>query len=233
MFESLIRRKKAFANGEDHSAFDSTTFSLSTAVPRPVERRDSKRIPATLSIVKLTTERNEQLARLRNMSAGGIMAEIGQPLAVGEEVEVEIQSQKIPSKVVWLREGSAGIKFDQNVDLGELLAGRKPRHGFRSRPPRLDVKCKASLRLNGKYYRCDVTNISLAGMKIEPVEEYCLGEKVVVVVESLRPIKGEVRWYADRKAGVVFDRPLAFDELAEWIGKRLELAALKASVKKS
>jgi hypothetical protein len=27
----------------------------------------------------------------------------------------------------------------------------------------------------------------------------------------------------------VFDKPLEFDELAEWVGKRLELASLKAS----
>ena len=231
MFGSLIRRKMKPVFGNDDGMFDSTTFSLSTAVPRPAERRGDKRLPATLSIIKLTTERGEQLARLRNMSAGGLMAETGQPLTVGDEVEVEVQSQKIPSTVVWIREGTTGIKFDKDVDLGEMLAGRKPRHGFRPRPPRLDVRCKASLRLNGKYYNCDVTNISLGGMMIEPIEEYCLGEQVIVVVESLRPVRGEVRWFSDRKAGVVFERPLGFEELAEWIGKRLELASLKAAIK--
>ena len=59
-----------------------------------------------------------------------------------------------------------------------------------------------------------------------------VGKKVVVVVESLRPIKGEVRWYSDRRAGIVFDKPLDFDELTEWVGKRLELASLKASYQK-
>ena len=62
---------------------------------------------------------------------------------VGEQVEVELSSQQIPEPVVWTRDDSVGFKFDQNVDLGELLAGRKPRHGFRPRPPRLDVDCKA------------------------------------------------------------------------------------------
>jgi hypothetical protein len=56
---------------------------------------------------------------------------------------------------------------------------------------------------------------------------------VVVVVESLKPIKGEVRWYSDRKAGIIFDQPLDFDELAEWVGKRLELASLKANYQNS
>ena len=89
-----------------------------------------------------------------------------------------------------------GLKFDQNVDLGELLAGRKPRHGFRPRPPRLDIPCKASVRVGKTYYTVDVHDISLGGIKVEPIEEYCVGKKVVVVVESLRPVKGEVRWYS-------------------------------------
>lgn len=231
MFGSLIRRKPAMTLGEDNIAFESTTFSLSTAVPRPSDRRDDKRIPATLCIVKMSGDRGEQLGRVRNLSAGGMMAEIGQSLTVGERVEVEVQSQRVPSTVIWTRDGTAGLKFDHNVDLGELLAGRKPRHGFRPRPPRLDVRCKASLRLGKTYYNCEVHDISLGGMKVEPIEEYCLGKEVVVVVESLRPIKGEVRWFADRKAGIVFDKPLSFEELAEWIGKRLELASLKAAIK--
>jgi hypothetical protein len=69
-------------------------------------------------------------------------------------------------------------------------------------------------------------------MKVGPIEEYCIGQKVVVVVESLRPIRGEVRWYSERRAGIVFDRELRFEELAEWVGKRLELASLKASYRR-
>jgi hypothetical protein len=160
-----------------------------------------------------------------------MMCEIGQSVNVGEKVDIEFNSQKIPSSVIWTRDRTAGFKFDDNIDLGELLAGRKPRHGFRPRPPRLEVQCKANVRVGKTYYNCDVHDISLAGMKIEPIEEYCLGKQVVVVVESLRPIKGQVRWFSERKAGIVFDRPLSLEELAEWVGKRLELASLKASYK--
>jgi hypothetical protein len=161
------------------------------------------------------------------------MAEAGQPVEVGEVVTLEFSNQCIPSTVVWIRDGTVGIKFDQNLDLGELLAGRKPRHGFRARPPRLEVNCKASVRIGKLYYTVDVHNISLGGLKIEPIEEYCVGKDVVVVVESLRPVKGQVRWFSDRQAGIVFDKPLGFEELAEWVGKRLELATLKASYRPS
>ena len=233
MLGSLIRRKQTKRPlGEDNVAFESTTFSLTTAVPRPSERRNDERLIAMLRVAKLTDmQGREQLIRVRNVSAGGLMAEVGHAVQVGDTVDIELSSQKVASSVIWVREGTAGFKFDQNIDLGELLAGRKPRHGFRPRPPRLEVNCKANVKVESSYYTVDVHDISLGGMKCEPIEEYCLGKKVVVVVESLRPVRGEVRWFADRKAGIVFDQPLKFEELAEWIGKRLEMATLKASVR--
>ena len=235
MFADLIRRKfsgQAFSSSD--AAFESTTVSLSTAVPRPAERRNEERLSAMLRVGKLTeADGSEQLIKVKNLSAGGVMAIVPRAPTVGESVHIELSSQRIPASVVWTREDMAGFKFDGNVDLGELLAGRKPRHGFRPRPPRLDIPCKASVRVGKTYYTVDVHDISLGGIKVEPIEEYCVAKKVVVVVESLRPIKGEVRWYSDRRAGIVFDRPLDFDELSEWVGKRLELASLKASYKPS
>ena len=232
MFESLIRRAIGpHSKGSSEAAFESTTVSLSTQVPRPLERRSDDRVDALLRLGKLTgADSEQQLIKVKNMSAGGLAAIVaGRVPTVGDQVQIELSSQRIPATVVWIRDDAVGFKFDQDVDLGELLAGRKPRHGFRPRPPRLEIDCKASVRVGKLYYSVDVHDISLAGIKVEPIEEYCVGKKVIVVVESLRPVKGEVRWYSDRKAGIVFDRPLDFDELSEWVGKRLEMASLKAS----
>jgi len=229
MFAALIRRKASATSDATDSALESTTFTLSTAVPRPPERRSDERLTPMLRIAKLSSAFGEQLIRVRNVSAGGLMADIGEAPEVGSSVWVELSSQKIPASVVWIRDGMAGIKFDQNLDIGELLAGRKARHGFRARPPRLNVECKASVRVGRTYYTVDVHDISLGGIKVEPIQEYCVGKKVVVIVESFRPVKGEVRWFSDRVAGIVFDQPLGFEELAEWVGKRLEMASLKAA----
>jgi hypothetical protein len=235
MFGSLIRRKSGAGSTSDtDAAFESTTVSLSTGVPRPIERREEERVSAMLRIGKLVDANgNQQLIKVRNMSAGGIMAIVTHPPAIDDHVHIELSSQKIPATAVWTRDDLVGFKFDQNVDLGELLAGRKPRLGFRARPPRLEIACKASVRVGKVYYTVDVHDISLGGMKVEPIEEYCVGKNVVVVIESLRPVKGEVRWFSDRLAGIVFDKALDFDELSEWVGKRLELASLKASYQKN
>ena len=231
MLSSLIRRK-GFGYGEESTdrAFESTTVSLTTLVPRPTERRSDERIESMLRVAKLTTpDGYQQLIKVKNMSAGGLMAIVVRPPEIGTAVDLEMSAQKIPSSVVWSRGDMVGLKFDDHIDLGELLAGRKQRVGFRQRPPRLDIRCKASVRVGKVYYQVEVHDISLGGMKVEPIAEYCVGKKVVVVIESLGPVKGEVRWYRDRRAGIVFDRALDFDELSEWVGKRLEMASLKAS----
>ena len=233
MFTDLIRRKfSGQPLSSTDAAFESTTVSLSTSVPRPEERRSDERMSPMLRVGKLVEDNgSEQLVKIKNLSAGGVMAIVTRAPTAGEQVSIELSSQRIPATVVWIRGDMVGLKFEHNLDLGELLAGRKPRHGFRPRPPRLGIPCKASVRVGKTYYTVDVHDISMGGIKVEPIEEYCVGKQVVVVVESLQPIKGEVRWYSDRKAGIVFDKPLEFQQLSEWVGKRLELASLKAAYK--
>jgi hypothetical protein len=84
MFGTLIRRKQTQRPlGDDNIAFESTTFSLSTAVPKPAERRGDERLMAMLRVAKLIEAEREQLIRVRNVSAGGLMAEVGHPVHVG------------------------------------------------------------------------------------------------------------------------------------------------------
>jgi len=54
MFQSLIRRKPAFDANGGADVFESTTVSLSTAVPRPMERREDDRHSPNLRVGKLT-----------------------------------------------------------------------------------------------------------------------------------------------------------------------------------
>jgi hypothetical protein len=175
MFASLIRRKSGPAlDSSSDAAFESTTVSLSTVVPRPSERRSDERMSAMLRLAKLTDDSSgeEQLVKVKNLSAGGLMAIVGKVPEIGQHVAIELSSEKIPASVVWIRDDVVGLKFDQNVDLGELLAGRKQRHGFRPRPPRLHIPCKASVRVGKLYYSVDVHDISLGWMKVAPIEEY-------------------------------------------------------------
>ncbi len=228
MFGGLIRRKYGARCSEDEFAAESTLFSLSLQVPRPNERRTEERLAAILPVAKLITPQGQLLCRVKNLSAGGLAAELSNPLAADTPLEVEFShDQRIPGVVAWTRKGSVGIRFDAKVDLRQLLSNRKPREGFQPRPPRMDVNCGATVRIGELYHRVEMRDISLGGLKVEINDWDCVGKSVIVTVDSLRPIKGRVRWYRAGQAGIVFDAPLRFEELAEWLGKRLEVASMK------
>src|SRR5437764_14428959 len=103
MFASLIRRKSGLAlEASGEAAFESTTVSLSTAVPRPTERRDDERVSAMLRVAKLTDASGEQqLIRVKNLSAGGLMAIARQVPEVGPHHDLERSAHNIPASVVW------------------------------------------------------------------------------------------------------------------------------------
>ena len=115
MFSALIRRKPVVPEDGGHEiTFESTTVSLSTNVPRPTERRREERFGSMLRVAKLTNASGEQqLVKIKNLSAGGLMAIVPSPPQVGDAVHVELSSQKIPSTAVWSRDDLIGIKFDQ------------------------------------------------------------------------------------------------------------------------
>lgn len=210
-------------------AFESATFSLSTQVPRPTDRRAEKRVAAVLPLVKLATAKGEDFARIRNISAGGVMVETAGPVPpVDEIVHIEFNShQRVTGQVVWTRPPMAGIKFDETMDLRAFLSGPRPRGGLVPRPPRLEIRCGATVRVGKLYHKVEVCDISQGGVKVEINDWRCVGKPTVITVESLRPIKGIIRWYRGGQAGIVFDKPLTFEELAEWLGKRVEIASLK------
>jgi hypothetical protein len=230
MLGALVRRGWGGKGRSDDVAFETTTFSLSTDVPRPDERRAEERLLAVLPVARLVMEHSQDLCRVRNISAGGIMAETMSSHAIGTKVRIEFNShQQLPGQIVWTRETSCGIKFDQDIDLRELLANRPTRRkGQTPRPPRLDITCNAELMIEGVLYRTEVKDISLGGLKVAISDWNCVNKNVVVTLESLKPIKGAIRWYKAGHAGIVFRRSLSFEELAEWMGKRVEIASLKA-----
>jgi len=55
--------------------------------------------------------------RVRNLSAGGLMAECNRRFARGERVEVELRGiGLVGGAVAWSRDGRVGIAFDREID---------------------------------------------------------------------------------------------------------------------
>jgi len=70
--------------------------------------------------------------RIRNLSAGGLMAEVTDPIAQGAAVELDVRGIGwIPGRVAWSVAGRIGVAFDHPID--PVLA-RKPVSG-NTKPP--------------------------------------------------------------------------------------------------
>lgn len=75
--------------------------------------RDSMLLKA---ILRFQTSREDEV-RIRNLSAGGLMAEAPIPVARGEKVEVNLRNIGwISGSVAWVSEGRLGIAFDHPID---------------------------------------------------------------------------------------------------------------------
>jgi len=56
-------------------------------------------------------------ARVRNLSAGGLMAELASHVEVGLPVEVEVRGVGwVPGRIAWVAAGRIGIAFDHLID---------------------------------------------------------------------------------------------------------------------
>lgn len=68
-------------------------------------------------------ENPQEQVRVRNLSAGGLMAEHAEPLARGTPVAVEVRGIGwVSGRIAWSAEGRVGVGFDHPID--PLLARR-------------------------------------------------------------------------------------------------------------
>ncbi|PVX29096.1 PilZ domain-containing protein [Sphingomonas pokkalii] len=55
--------------------------------------------------------------RVRNLSAGGLMAEYPEPIGLRAPVEIEVRGVGwVSGKIAWAAEGRVGVAFDHEID---------------------------------------------------------------------------------------------------------------------
>ena len=89
-----------------------------------VEPRRNRDSLFLLARVRIGNARQWSDVRVRNLSAGGLMAEIDAALAIDTPVELELRGiGHVNGRVAWQAEGRTGIAFDAEID---PMKARKP-----------------------------------------------------------------------------------------------------------
>lgn len=84
----------------------------------PAAKRGMNRDSLLLkAILRFPNSTDERVVRIRNLSAGGLMAEVPTGLLRGERVEINLHSIGwVSGHVVWVTDGRVGIAFDLPIN---------------------------------------------------------------------------------------------------------------------
>ncbi|QLC25440.1 PilZ domain-containing protein [Parasphingopyxis algicola] len=200
-----------------HTEF--TTISLSKTPPQSTDRRAGQRYMSVLQAGKIMTDTLQELCLIRNISSRGVMAEIFAPLETGTPVQIEFKAGAIVRGTVrWVEEGRAGIEFDENIDVHEVLAPHTGR--MAPRAPRLNIDSMARVMIGDVREKLQVFDISQGGVKVESGMFLEPGLDVVVEIEGLPVRASVVRWVGGQYAGISFNRVMPLDQVAYWAAQQ-------------
>ena len=161
---------------------------------------------------------SRQLCLVRNISPGGMMIRAFSAVEPDEPVTVELRADRpLRGRIVWTREGDAGIRFDRTVDVGDCLAPPPLAPGWRARAPRIDVDRLAMIRAGSDISFASARNISQGGVRLACERLIERGTQIVLTLEGFRPVEGVVRWNRDGLCGISFNQALAAAELSRWL----------------
>jgi hypothetical protein len=201
---------------------ETTLYSLSDHTPDPVERRDGERYLTLFRVGTIMIQDRRELCLIKNISAGGMMIRPYCKLESGTPVSVELKrGEQISGTVSWVRGDSAGVSFDESIDVVELLASSM--EGPRPRMPRVEVRCIASVRQGSNVYGMRAHDVSQGGLKVESNRDLDVGAEVLVTLPGLPSREAVVRWRDGRTYGITFRRLIALAELVEWLRDQREL----------
>ncbi|MFN3389837.1 MAG: PilZ domain-containing protein [Allosphingosinicella sp.] len=198
---------------------EETLFSLSGDAPNPPERRRAPRHLSILRVGVLVGPEGRELCLIRNISGGGLMAHVYSRRANGDAVSVELKTnQQIPGEVVWVEGANVGIRFNEPIDVAEMLSNQSSLdNGWRPRLPRIEVDRLATVRCGARIYGVNTRDISQGGVKVETDEPLEAGAEVVLTLDRFRPLHGVVRWAEEDLAGIAFNQVVPFRELMGWL----------------
>lgn len=92
----------------------------------------------------------------------------------------------------------------------------------RRRFPRLDVQCRARIRIGTRQYAGYIHNISQGGAKLRTISPIRKVGAVILRLPDLPPLRCRLCWMDAYNAGVAFEIALSPAELKRWAQSRSE-----------
>lgn len=197
-------------------SLETTSISLDAEPPSPSDRRDGKRHLTLFRVGAMTIDGRRELCLIKNISSGGMQIRPYCALSQDASLVIELKTgMAVPGKVSWIEGASAGIEFDEPVDVLDVLAPADS--GPRPRMPRVQIDCYATVRDGAATHRLRVCDVSQGGVKLQGDLTPDPSSDLAVTLPGLPAQAAALRWTSDGYIGLTFNKLLALPELVEWL----------------
>jgi hypothetical protein len=183
------------------------------------ERRSDDRVVSVLINAGVAQGGRSALCRIRNLSEAGMMIETRMPLAVDEEIAVQLRSGLcVAGTVRWTKDHRAGIALhDTGAELILIDHGQTDISGEAGVFPRFKRNVAVFLTANHRRSRCSLTEVSLGDAILACPCDVTTGQIVTIAIEGLEERLAEVVHIKDDCVRVIFTQPLHFKMLEQWL----------------
>lgn len=181
------------------------------------ERREEPRASSLYRPALIQAGDFSGFCMIKDISSVGARVEAFATIASGQDITIQFNDDlRAEGTVIWAEGTQIGISFAQEIDKDRVLIGsREHNDGPPSRPLRLDIECEGTLKCRNQEIPALIRDISQSGFKAA-ASSLSVGDTVVVNLPSLAAKRAAVRWTKFGIAGLNFDVPLRYDELADW-----------------
>lgn len=176
------------------------------------DKRVQPRFALLLRSAKLVSSCGEFLCIVRDVSESGAKLRIFHPVVAGDELSLEIASgERFAVEKVWEKEGEAGFRFTDAIDVMRFVAEAGP---FPKRPMRIRLNHPATLSYGDSVAAGTIRDLSRQGAKLETEQRLAIGQTLRLEGDYLPEFEATVCWRRHPFYGVVFRQLMSMEELA-------------------
>lgn len=179
------------------------------------ERRANHRLRTVYRVARVSAKGDRGLARLLNISDGGMMLSLSLDVLPGDALRVDLaEDRAYETRVIWREGQQCGVRLRTPINsLGTLQQLCEDRRSGEARPLRIPLSKAAIACSELGLHPVRLQDISQSGMKVLEGGRFKEGLAVKVRVAPGIERRGVVRWVRDGRAGIVLRDVLTVEEL--------------------
>jgi hypothetical protein len=199
---------------------------LSTRSVGQPDRRSKDRQRMILRVGLLAQAGKPFFCLVRNVSSTGMQVKLYASTARPGNVVIRVADEdQIAGQIVWIKNGSAGISFDEDIDPETFLRLQQKLSPVKRRSmPRVKATSYAALLVGGRTVQAVLQDVSCMGARVMTSRLLEAGARVSIRLPDLPEIRGSVRWTEGSDSGIAFETPIPMDVMSQWLEGRLRVA---------